>query len=286
MGCGGGLETSSRSEETPLLAVPERPEPPGPTYSIVFAAPVGEHSEIFGLDPATGERTQITSLGRFSEFPVWAPTGDHIAFFAMTEESADLMLLDLVSGETSTVISDYSELADWGPGAEYLLITRGGEAGGLHTYDMVTGEEDRIETGSTADAYARWARQAPVIAYESTRDGNPEIYVTWLETGKTSRLTENEHLDEWPSPSPDGEWIAWAAGAEEDKNLWVMRSDGSAKRQITTGLLFGDAFPEWSPDGEWIVLTVNENDTSVLKLIDPLSGAVTDLGPGAAASWR
>jgi Tol biopolymer transport system component len=65
-----------------------------------------------------------------------------------------------------------------------------------------------------------------------------------------------------------------------------MRSDGSEKRQVTEGMLFGDAFPEWSPDGSKILLTVNENDVFVLKLIDLASGETTHLGEGAAPSWR
>jgi Tol biopolymer transport system component len=65
-----------------------------------------------------------------------------------------------------------------------------------------------------------------------------------------------------------------------------MRSDGSEKRQITSGMLFGDAFPEWSPDGSSILLTVNEHDTFVLKLIDLASSEITHLGEGAAPSWR
>jgi Tol biopolymer transport system component len=65
-----------------------------------------------------------------------------------------------------------------------------------------------------------------------------------------------------------------------------MSSDGSKKQQITEDLLFGDAFPEWSPDGTRILLTVNEDDQFVLKMIEVESGEVSDLGPGAAASWR
>ena len=51
-------------------------------------------------------------------------------------------------------------------------------------------------------------------------------------------------------------------------------------------MLFGDAFPEWSPDGTRILLTVSQDDTFVLKLIDLASGETTHLGEGAAASWR
>ena len=65
-----------------------------------------------------------------------------------------------------------------------------------------------------------------------------------------------------------------------------MRADGSEKRRVTEGLLFGDAFPEWSPDGTQIVLTVREDNQFVLKLVDLASREVTHIGEGAGASWR
>ena len=241
---------------------PVQPES-GPTAdvlgdNIVFAAPVGDARELFTFDLSDPDPRQLTSLSRMSDFPVWSPDGDRIAFVAMSENSADLMLLDVETGNCSVLLPGYFELADWDHTGDRLLV---GLENGLHFLDVETGDTEPVDTGSTADAYGRWARNADLIAYESGRDGNPEIYVTHLESGETIRLTENTVLDEWPSPSPDGTRIAWASGTEEDKNLWVMRSDGSEKRQITTDMLFGDAFPEWSPDGSAILLTVNENDT-------------------------
>jgi len=252
-------------------------------HTLVYAAPVGEAWELFTSNLSGGTPHQLTSLSQELGFPVWSPSGNRIAFIAMSEQTADLMLLDTETGVTSMVLAGYNELADWDPDGERLLI---GLEDGLHFLDVATGDTTPVDTGSTADAYGRCARKADLIAYESNRDGNPEIYVTHLDTGKTTRLTENAELDEWPSPSPDGSRIAWAAGTEDDKNLWVMRSDGSEKRQITEGMLFGDAFPEWSPDGSKILLTVNENEVFVLKLIDLASGETTHLGEGAAASWR
>jgi Tol biopolymer transport system component len=253
------------------------------SHNLVYAAPVGEAWELFTSNLADRNPRQLTSLSRELGFPVWSPGGDRIAFVAMSDQTADLMLLDVTTSETSILLAGYNELADWDHNGERLLV---GLEEGLHILDVATGILEPVETGSTADAYGRWARKADLIAYESGRDGNPEIYVTYLENGETIRLTNNTNLDEWPSPSPDGSRIAWASGTEEDKNLWVMRSDGSEKRQITEGMLFGDAFPEWSPDGSRILLTVNENDTFVLELIDLASGEMTHLGVGAAPSWR
>jgi len=251
--------------------------------TIVYAAPVGDAWELFTFDLSDRTPHQLTLLAQELGFPVWSPTGDRIAFVAMSGQGADLMLLDVETGATSILLADYNELADWDPRGERLLV---GLENGLHFLDVATGGLEPVDTGSTADAYGRCARNADLIAYESGRDGNPEIYVTHLDTGQTARLTENPDLDEWPSPSPDGSRIAWASGTEDDKNLWIMLSDGSEKRQVTHGMLVGDAFPEWSPDGTRILLTVNENDTFVLKLIDLATGEAQDLFEGAAPSWR
>jgi len=281
LGCG--------SEPPPDVATEVAPEPTVEVeHAVVFTGPVGEGSELFSLDLATGDTHQLTELAGQLGFPVWSPSGDRIAFTAMADDRASLEALSLKTGEISTILGDYGNLADWGPDGERLVITLDGDADerGLFLLDVATGEAESVETGSSQDAYARWSRNGEVIAYESSRDGNPEVYVTWLGSGETARLTENDHLDEWPSPSPDASQIAWASGTEEEKNLWVMKSDGSEKRQVTEGMLFGDAFPEWSPDGDRILLTVREDEKFVLKLIDLGTGAVTDVGPGSAASWR
>jgi TolB protein len=261
---------------------------PSEIHAVVFASASAEGGDLFTLDPESGERRRLTSLSQAVWFPVWSPAGDRIAFTVETEEGADLMMLDVASGEVSVEIPGHGELADWGPRGERLLVTQQTDDGGrgLVLIDVASGAQERVDTGSDDDAYARWSRDGGAIVYESGRHGSPEIYLTRLDTGESVRLTDNDHLDEWPSLSHDGGHVAWASGTEEDKNLWVMRSDGSAKRQLTEGILFGDAFPEWSPDGTRILLTASEGDQFVLKLVDVASGEVRDLGEGSAPSWR
>jgi len=278
--CSGG--TSPPAEEV------GDEEPSGPDYEIVFAGRVGEASEILGMNVSDNIRQQITTLPGFTNFPVWSPGGDRILFVSMGAETSDLMVVDTATGDISTVFAGNGNPADWGPDGERILVTAGIDEGGrgLYIVDLRDGGAARVDTGSSGDAYARWSPAGDAVTYESGRDGNPEIYWSSLETGETRRLTENEFLDEWPSFSPDGSRIAWASGSEEDKNLWIMRADGTDKQQVTTGLMFGDAFPEWSPDGRRILLTVREGKQFVLQLIDLETGEATDLGPGTAPSWR
>ena len=288
--CGEGDEPAAESsvEGTSEPAVTSaEPATTRAEPAIVYAGPAGDAYEVFSSNLVGEDLEQLTSLGGDVAFPVWSPNGDRILFVAMGNDSADVMVLDTASGETSVALAGNGNPADWGPRGERILVTKGGDEGrGLYIIDVATGAEERVDTGSSDDAYARWGRNGSTVAYESGRDGNPEIYVTNLESGETTRLTDNDLLDEWPSLSRDGSQVTWASGTEEEKNLWVMRADGSEKRQLTGGMLFGDACPEWSPDDTRILLTVRENGQSVLKIIDLASGEVTHIGAGAGASWR
>ena len=277
--CGGGNE--------PVAGDTPAPAATGAEHAIVYAGPAGDAYELFSSNLTGDAPRQLTSLGGDVAFPVWSPDGARILFVAMGEDSADVMVLDPESGEISVALADNGNPTDWGPRGERILVTKGGDAGrGLYIVVVATGAEERVNTGSSDDAYARWGRNGSTVAYESGRDGNPEIYMTNLKSGETTRLTDNDLLDEWPSLSRDGSQVAWGSGTEEEKNLWVMRADGSEKRRLTEGLLFGDAFPEWSPDGSQILMTVREHDRFVLNLVDLASGEVTHIGEGAGASWR
>ena len=72
------------------------------------------------------------------------------------------------------------------------------------------------------------------IAFISTRDGNPEIYVMDADGENQIRLTRHPQEDKMPSWSPDGKKIAFASKRNGDRNqIHVMDSDGKNVRRIT-----------------------------------------------------
>lgn len=120
---------------------------------------------------------------------------------------------------------------------------------------------------STKPALAAYPGASGKIAFESTRDGNLEIYVMNPDgTGQTN-VTNHPRSDTDPSWSPDGGRIAFASTRENldgtfegHTNIWVMNADGSGLRNLTpgpetTGLANGGISPTWSPDGTRIAYT-------------------------------
>ena len=94
----------------------------------------------------------------------------------------------------------------------------------------------------------------PQIAFGSTRDGNPEIYVMDADGNNQIRLTYHWEMDIQPSWSPDGSRIAFASNRNGGNfQIYVMDSNGKNVRRLTAGI--NDRNPAWSPDGQKIAFT-------------------------------
>ncbi len=77
------------------------------------------------------------------------------------------------------------------------------------------GTEDRaLTTGNYSDSAARWSPDGTRIAYISDRDGKPQIYVRWMDSGQTAELTDLENGPSDLSWSPDGRLISFSSLVE------------------------------------------------------------------------
>ena len=138
------------------------------------------------------------------------------------------------------------------------------------------GSEDRALTaGNFTDESPRWSPDGTRIAFVSDRDGTPQLYVRWMDTGQTAKLSSLEYAPSNISWSPDGKRIAFGSFVPAAKakiagmpsppegakwadppqiydrliyrfngrgyfkpgftQLFIIASDGGAPRQLTTG---------------------------------------------------
>lgn len=96
------------------------------------------------------------------------------------------------------------------------------------------------------------------IAFYSTRDGNPEIYVINADGTGLQRLTANSAGDMAPAWSPDGTQIAFTSNRDGNNEIYVMNADGSDQCRLTDNSAY-ESHPDWSPDGTRIAF-VSERD--------------------------
>lgn len=109
--------------------------------------------------------------------------------------------------------------------------------------------------------HPRWSPDGGRILFNDWgRTYRSDISVVDVTSGETKRLTrhaENEAFIQtaW---SPDGTQIAiggnvYGAGDKAKGTIWVMKSDGSELRNLSTQTESNDGFPSWSPDGKYIL---------------------------------
>ena len=153
------------------------------------------------------------------------------------------------------------------------------------TYDIFTANPDgsdvkQLTTAPGYDAEATISEDGKKIVFTSLRNGDLDIYTMDANGKHVKQLTHELGYDGGPFFSPDRKWIIYRAHhpkTEEEINdyknllkqnlirptyleLWLMKADGSQKRQITD-LGAASFAPSFFPDGKRIIFSSNVGST-------------------------
>ena len=79
-----------------------------------------------------------------------------------------------------------------------------------------------------------------------------DIYTMPASGGPATRIAEGLPYEVQPRFSPDGRLIAFTSDRGGGDNIWIMRPDGSDKRQVTKENFETLNSPSWSADGRYI----------------------------------
>ena len=138
--------------------------------------------------------------------------------------------------------------------------TPGPYASAIRILDLRTGARARLTGYGTWNAAPSWSPDGTKLAFESSRDGDAEIYVMGPDGSGLSQVTHNEQNDFSPAWSPDGSKIAvqttfpHESGGDERSAIGVVDTAGGDVATLTEGPTF-DGRPLWSPDGERILFS-------------------------------
>ncbi len=169
----------------------------------------------------------------------------------------------------------------------------------LWIVDAAGVDHRKLTDGTTNESSPRWSPDGSKLLYVSKEEGTTQIFLRWMDTGQTARLTQLTSSPTGLRWSPDGQSIAFSMlvrqkapelvklppkpeGAEWADapilierlkyrsdgdgdlpqgfhHLFVLPADGGTPRQLTSGSFHHRDTPVWSPDGKALMLSGNRN---------------------------
>lgn len=115
-----------------------------------------------------------------------------------------------------------------------------------------------------------WTPGGEGIIYTSYRNGDPQIYLSWIYQGRIipNATQERPGTQAFAAVvSPDGKKVAYSSNRAGTFDIWVSNIDGTGARNLT-GTPAQDTAPCWSPSGLEIAFTSGRSGSAQLWVMD------------------
>ena len=176
-------------------------------------------------------------------------------------------IMDLETGRCKIIHSAPNSLQapNWTPDNKYLIYN---SEGLIYRLELATNKIEVLNTDFVKDN-----NNDHVLSFDgkmlglSSSSGEEEygslIYTVPVGGGVPKRITPvgPSYLHGW---SPDGKWLTFTGGRNNEYNIYKIPSDGSGPEVKLTDLPTLDDGPEYSPDGQWIYF--NSTRTGLMQL--------------------
>jgi len=277
---------------------------------VVFSA----EGDIWSMRADGSRRRQLTTHPGDDLDPAWSPDGTRIAFRSHRDGDEEVYVMDADGAHernlTRNPTSDYSPA--WSPDGRLIAFAsdRDGDPNEIYVMDADGSDPVRVTDNPGIDEYPTWSPDGTIVAFHCTMGGvSPtgvgdfEICTVRADGGGLTQLTDTPGENTQPDWSPDGASIVFESNRlgwpslpsftpdgydpEDfgDEDVWVMRADGSAQRNLTRNPNESDSFPVWSPDGGWVMFTRHGTLFAVSREGDALAPVANSPGTDVFPDW-
>ncbi len=287
--------------------------PDGLRLAVVASSPDtaedSNNSDLYLVDAIhPGDAVRLTRHPKADVSPTFSPGGDTLAFVGSRGTGDDarpaIYMISLRGGEPwafGTYDEAIGEVA-WSPDGRYLAYVKTDtlpkavrewrkkkwdhavederlQYARLWVVEIATGVQRQLVDGPRYCWAVHWSPDSKQLACLVSPTGKPDdenavdIAIVPVAGGAVRMLGV---LGREPAWSPDGRWIAWAAGGDRTRyvqktDLWVAPATGGPARNLTAGFDEDADAPEWGRDSETLYFWSQQGVSSQLAWV-PIGG--------------
>ena len=224
---------------------------------IAFTSNQSGNLDVWVIDLAGTNLTQLTTDAGADSAPAWSPDGNTIAFQSNRSTNMDIWLMN-PDGSSETRLTS-NPAADgqpaWFPTGRKIAF-QSGRTGGTDIYTVNangTGIK-RVTTSIAPDTQPSVGPGGGTIAFTSKRGGNSDIYTVPVAGGTNVRVTTNPAIENQPAFSTDGRRLAFTSNRTGITQIFAVPRPTGAAVQITNGTdpaAAADYMPYTYPTTAW-----------------------------------
>jgi TolB protein len=236
---------------------------------IVFVSSRTGAKELYQCDFDGQGIVQLTSSKSISLTPCLSPDGSSLAYTDFTSGRPALYIRNLSDGKTfASAKNGVSIDPGWRNNGEVATTLSFEGDQEIYLIRKDGSISRRVTRSRGIDVSPTFSPDGTKMAFVSSRNGLPQIFVQDLGTGEVKRLTFTGRYNTQPSWSPVGEKIAYTTWEKNGEiNIFTVKPDGTGLVQLTRGKRENES-PSWSPEGDMIVFTSNRDGVKKLYVMN------------------
>ena len=228
--------------------------PDGSKFAYVFAAGPGKVNVLQVYDISSKSKLALFSDIGISS-PSWNADGSRVAFIRRSNQGYFITIVDSkaqkIDGKDRLEIKADDLLGaqfrggiSWAKTNMLVLAANAGGASDIFTMFPDTDKSPSVKnlTSNPADdSTPVFSPDSKLIAFTSTRDGRPQIYIMNADGSGLRRVSTGQADETSPTWSPDGNWLAFVSNRDGGGNIYIMDAFGGNAKRLTSG-----DHPAWS----------------------------------------